>query len=371
MERLSVLYLGEDSESATSRHRADAIRRIGAEVTHLNPYRALPKSLRGFRGALHYRTGYRLLQADLSAWLESALSLGASFDVCWVDSGEMLGRRLLDRVKRHCQALILFNHDDPTGPRDGQRFATLRSTLDLYDLCAVVRDENLEEFRQLGAPSVIKVWRSYDEIAHSPPDPEERIPQHFVSDVTFIGRQIRGENRDKFVVALLNAGLDVSIWGDNWTKSRHWATLRKAYRGESLSGREYVYAIAGSKICIGLLSRGNRDQHTTRTMEIPAAGGLLCAERTPEHESLYVEGEEAVFWSSSSECIDACNDLLANPRRRERIRRAGMHRVRKNQVGSEDLCLRVLGEVARSASAPANLVRWLDINQPRVSPRME
>lgn len=39
----------------------------------------------------------------------------------------------------------------------------------------------------------------------------------------------------------------------------------------------------------------NYDLQTTRTMEIPACGSLLMAERTIEHEELFKDEEEAVF----------------------------------------------------------------------------
>lgn len=105
-----------------------------------------------------------------------------------------------------------------------------------------------------------------------------------------------------------------------------------------MSGQDYVDAMRGAQICIGMLSKGNRDLHTTRTMEIPAAGGLLCAERTTEHQQLYREGEEAVFWSSHDECVLRCKDLLADTALMQRIRAAGQARLLTNRVGNEDIC---------------------------------
>jgi hypothetical protein len=104
-------------------------------------------------------------------------------------------------------------------------------------------------------------------------------------------------------------------------------------------------AIKGSKICLGLLSRQNRDLHTTRSMEIPYAGGLLCAERTREHLFLYEEDKEAIFWSDAHECATKCIELLKDEDKRERIRLAGMVRVRINKVGNEDICRQILNEL--------------------------
>jgi len=90
-----------------------------------------------------------------------------------------------------------------------------------------------------------------------------------------------------------------------------------------------------------MLSKGNRDLHTTRSLEIPYAGGLLCAQRTVEHQGLYLEGVEAVFWSDAKECVKVCKDLLTNGKI-DQLRMAGMQRVRELKAGNEDVCRAIL-----------------------------
>jgi len=121
--------------------------------------------------------------------------------------------------------------------------------------------------------------------------------------------------------------------------------LKKYYRDGSLGGSDYVAAIQGAKVCLGFLSKGNRDLHTTRTMEIPYAGGLFCAERTSEHLELYKEGVETVYWSDVDECARMCKKLLADEVLRENIRLAGMKRVRELGLGHEDICRIILNKV--------------------------
>jgi spore maturation protein CgeB len=335
---MRVLYLGDASPSSTSRHRAEALRRIGCDVLHLNPHDALSNRLKGLEGALHYRTGYCLTRGLIASWLQSKLQRAGQFDVCWVDSGEWLGPGAIKQLKGACRKVVLFNHDDPTGPRDWARFLTLRAAISAYDLCLVVRDFNVAEFKAIGAKDVLHVWRGYDEVEHRPVDAHAPVPPAYQSDVAFIGRQMDGEGRDVLMMALINAGLKPAIWGDNWERSRHWPALQPYWRGSSLSGQNYVNALRGAKICLGMLSKGNRDLHTTRSMEIPAAGGLLCAERTSEHLALYREDVDAVFWHSAQECVEACRGLLQNAAKRDGIRAAGMARVASNKVGNQDIC---------------------------------
>jgi spore maturation protein CgeB len=336
---MKILYIGHAAPESTSRHRADALTRLGHEVIVADPYAALATHLHGrLRGALHYRTGYRFLQPTMKRWIVNLLQRVHCCDSAWVDNGELLGADCVHLLRNAGLLTVLFNHDDPTGHRDGRRFDTLLKAIPIYDVCSVVRQENIQEYKSRGAKVVIRVWMSYDEVMHAPYQDTADIPADFRSDIVFIGTWMRGENRDGFLLDLVKRGIPVSIWGQRWEKSPLWAQLKGCYRGGNLSGRDYVAAIQGAKVCLGMLSKGNRDLHTTRTMEIPYAGGVLCAERTSEHLELYADGVEAVFWRDVDECAKQCRRLLDDDAWRESVRSAGMARVRKSHLGHEDIC---------------------------------
>ncbi|RRB04263.1 CgeB family protein [Larkinella rosea] len=341
---MTIVYIGDTNPSSTAFHRFLALKRLGHRVTIYNPQEACQGDLQGFLSAkIHFRTGYQLLQNRIGKWLTGVIDKTA--DLVWVDSGELIGPSVLKKVKATGVPVILYNVDDPTGPRDGGRFKSLLKALPFYDLVVVVRPETERECRQLGASKVLRVCRSYDEVAHKPYDTIDEIPAQFRSEIAFIGTWMRYEKRDEFLLKLIQNGLPVAIWGDRWQKSPHWNALKDHYRGGALGGRGYVGAIQGAKLCIGMLSKGNRDLHTQRSLEIPFIGGLFCAERTAEHTAMYREDVEAVFWKDVDECIVKCREMLADEQKRESIRLAGMRRVRENKVGNEDICTQILAEL--------------------------
>lgn len=69
------------------------------------------------------------------------------------------------------------------------------------------------------------------------------------------------------------------------------------------------------------------DAFTTRSFEIPAAGAMLLAERTVEHQELFDEDREAVFFGSSEELRDKLGYYLRNERARLAIATAGRART--------------------------------------------
>ena len=341
---MRILYIGHSESSSTSLHRANALRRIGNKVILFDPYIELGFDERSYLWKrFNYSTGYYYIQNKVLKIINKILNENNYFDVVWVDGGELFGIDSINVLKKFCNKLVLYNHDDPTGQRDGGRFNSLLKAIPAYDLCAVVRHCNLGEYKSYGAKKVLKIWMGYDEIFHAAHSCDaNNIPLNFRSEVAFIGSWMRNEGRDKFLLHMAGLGVPISIWGDRWNKSPLWNKIKPFYRGQSLTGREYVAAIQGAKICLGFLSKGNRDLHTTRSLEIPYAGGMFLGERTIEHLQLYKEGIEAEFWGNVDECAKKCIELLNDDYKRVKIRDAGMQRIRKLNLGHEDQCKLIL-----------------------------
>lgn len=327
---MNVLYLGLNT--GTSRDRAGAYCRLGHLVTHLDLREMLPKSRWVDHATWHVSD--RLLAPMVRLRLAKELA-GRRFDFCHVDSGEWVDARTVRLLKDHCGTVINYNVDDPTGPRDERRFHCFQRAVPEYDLVAVVRDVNLKEVEQLGAKKVVRVFRSADEVSHRPLELTQADHARWDSDALFIGTWMPG--RDTFLMSLLNQGVPTTIQGARWHKAPEWPRLKKHWRGDHVEGVEYAKAIQCARVNLGLLSAENRDLHTTRSLEIPSLGGLLCAERTSEHVGMYEEGLEALFWADASECALACKWALKNEPERSAIARAGRARFLRNRHTNQNI----------------------------------
>ena len=341
-ERLAILYLGP--VSGTCLDRANALRRLGHRVEHLDLRELLPRT--PWVDRITWRLGGHWVAPLLLRPLARRLQ-GLQFDVCHVDGGEWVTPRVAGLLRQHAHRLISYSIDDPLGPRDGARFHAFRQCLPHYDLVAVVRQENVAEARALGARHVLRVHRSADEISHAPRPLAPSDLQAWGSDVLFLGTWF--PERGPFMLELLRLGVPLTLRGAHWHKAPEWPQLQPHWKGGAIGGSDYALALQCAKVNLGLLSKDNRDLHTTRSLEIPALGALLCAERTSEHLAMYTEGAEAVFWRDAEECAAQCRALLANAAARQAIAEAGHRRLRQNGHYNEVIMAGLLAEAGVAA----------------------
>ncbi len=332
---LTIIYLGPIS--GTCLDRANALRRLGHAVEHLDLRQFLPKT--AWVDRITWRMGGNLIAPWLMRNLSEKLN-GKQFDLCYVDGGEWVTPKVISLLNLYAKKVINYNIDDPLGARDGARFKAYQQSLPYYDLNVVVRQENIAEAEVLKVKKIMRVYRSADEVSHASRELTEKDHQTWDSAVLFLGTWF--PERGPFLLALAQLGVPLTIRGPNWHKAPEWPQLKKFWKGGAIEGDDYAKAIQCAKVNLGLLSKENRDLHTTRSLEIPALGGLLCAERTSEHIAMYNEGQEAVFWNDAEECAEMCRFALSDENRRQAIAQSGHLRVKKNGHYNEAILTTIL-----------------------------
>ncbi len=332
---MRILYLGR--LSGTCLDRANALRRLGNDLVHIDIRTLMPKTVWVDRVTWKFGGGW------FSPWVNHGLRLrlgDESFDLAYVDGGEWITRSIIDLLHEHAPLVVNYNIDDPFGPRDGARWKAYRRNAWRYDLCVVMRDENVREAKAFGIRNVLRVYRSADEVSHAPRPLDPTDHERWKADVLFLGTWF--PERGPFLLELVKRGVPLTIRGHKWQKAPEWGQLKPYWKGGSLFGEDYARAIQCAKINLGLLSKANRDLHTTRSLEVPALGGLLCAQRTSEHVAMYKEGREAIFWNDADECAQVCNDVLCSEDLRRRIAAAGHARIRQNGHYNETILSEIL-----------------------------
>lgn len=228
-----------------------------------------------------------------------------------------------------------YNNDDPFGPQAHGKVPWHHhflwhwyiKCLPLFNYNFFYRKINCAEAKAVGAKHAEVLLPYFLPWQDGPVQLSTAERQRYETDVVFVGHY-EPDGREKSILALVNAGIRVKVWG-----GRYWSRpiLGDLYDGLSpivpAEGDEYGKALCGAKICLCFLSKLNRDTYTRRCFEIPACGKVMLAERTDDLMHFFKEDEEACFFSSPKELVGKAQWLINNPDIRERIAQAGMRRV--------------------------------------------
>jgi spore maturation protein CgeB len=339
VNRMKIVYLGPTEGTAIQRIKS--LGRLGHDVTVVDPHlgRFVPLIPERLIDAWCFRTGAIGIEWLVERYVFKQIG-DSIFDVAFVDHGDLLNASAVAHLKKIAKVVVNYNQDNPYVSRDGGRWRMFDKTLPLYDVVATPRKSSVEPAKRAGARRVVAVNFAADEAVHRPIELNDEDRARYAAKVVFVGTWM--PERGPFMLQLIERGVPLRIYGPRWHKAPEYEKLRSHIVLGELRGDEYVKAIRGASIAIGLLSKGNEDLHTTRSLEIPAIGTLFCAERTSDHLEMYKDGEEAVFFDTVDECADLCLSLLKHPDRIKEIADAGLKRVHKNGDFNEKLVMKII-----------------------------
>ena len=317
-----ILFVGPLVPGSTALQRCLTFRRLGHEVLAVDE---LPAPWSKVALTLPYRAFHRLGGPhDLAGVNRQLRAVDAGFapHLLWIEKGLTVEAATLRMLRQRWPQAVMLNYsgDDMFNPRNQSR--QWRAGLRLYDLFVTTKRHNVSELREAGVRDVFHVEKAFDPLVHRPMPVTPEVRARFGGEVGFIGWP--EAERAASMLHLARCGVPVRIWGP-------WGRLRPLHPNLRVEGRplwsdDYASAISAFRINLCFLRKANRDRHTTRSVEIPACGGFMLAERTEEHLALFEEDREAAYFSSDDELHDKVRWFLAHEDERARIARAGRRR---------------------------------------------
>jgi spore maturation protein CgeB len=303
--------------------RMKALEDLGHQTTPVDTH---PESVIRWEATVAYRAWRRLFgPLDFARASRAILRKLRTdrFDLLWLDKTLTIPAATLRKAKSlqpDCR-IIGYSPDDMHARHNQSR--RFLEQLPLYDLYVTTKSYGVRELRALGCPKVEFVGNAFDPQIHRPMELTAEDHRKYDSEVGFIGSY--EPDRAECLGFLADCGVKLRIIGNYWDRWPIARPLIKMDIGEVV-GQEYAKAICSTKINLCFLRKINRDLQTTRSIEIPACGAFMLAERTDEHLALFEEGKEAEFFSSNQELLDKVRYYLEHPQQRERIAAAGLHR---------------------------------------------
>ena len=306
--------------------RAEALARAPGIEVIMSPY-ATPKP--GFLRKFARRAASRIKRPfDSMNENSQVLSLAREHrpDVLFVYNSRNLRRETILRIKRETGALtVFFTPDDILAPHNITHW--LRQSFPIWDVFYTTKSFGVEELRALGVRHPILTGNIFDARVHRPMTPEEVGEEYEKFDLVFVGTFER--EREESLRLLSKAGFSVVVHGNPaGLLAGSWERLRKAgvtVRPAALD-LDYTKAIHTGKVALGFLRKINRDLITHRSIELPAMGRVMLAEKTAEHDAHFEDGTEYVGFSSEEELIEKARELVMNAELRADIGSAGRAR---------------------------------------------
>jgi spore maturation protein CgeB len=327
---MKLLYIGPFFLGSTANHRVNGLRKLGLDVCLFDTDRYFPTLTRGihcFWRRLCWGPPVWCLNTDIISEAERLLP-----DIVMVDKGLMIHSHTLRKLKNLKAFLIHYSHDDQFNPINQSRYYS--TGISLYDLHITTKSFNVEELRQAGAVAVVFQDNGFDATVFHPRDVSNIDRQRVGAQVGFIGEYER-ERAESFLY-LARHDVPVRVWGSGWKGRLGLNHSALKIEGKGLWDEDYTLAICATDINLCFLRKANRDMQTTRSIEIPACGGFMLAERTDEHRRLFEEDKEAVFFSSNDELLEKVRYYAKHEDERNKIAKAGLSRCYSGGYSFED-----------------------------------
>lgn len=324
-EGIKILYVCEEDMATTYQRRlALSDLNVDFEVIFTNKLEVTIRFVKRLFNSFLFRLGFFPERNNENLKIISAVRK-KKFDIIFIEKGLSIKPSTLKFVKNKLPEvkIVSYTLDDMMNPHNSSYY--YKKSLPLYDFHFTNKNYNVDELKKIGAKNVFYFRNAFSKHIHRPVETTETEKKYFGSDVSFIGTY--ENDRKVHLMHLADNGIKVKVWG--WGKKYEFDYPNITFMGKHVYKDEYSKVVCSSKISLCFLRKANRDNETTRTIELPACGGFMLAERTPEHLNLFEEGKEAEYFESKEELSDKVKYYLENDNIRNKIGKSGYEKCIK------------------------------------------
>ncbi len=262
-------------------------------------------------------------------------------DILIVFKGNYVSKIVLEKIN---SLKVHYHPDDSTNIVN--RTKIFHEAEKHYDVHFTSKRHNIVEIFDRTKKDVYFIWYAFDHEWHLRNKPLDFHSPKFL--LGFIGH-MRPDRINLIDNLADNYRKNFAIAGLNWNRVP--GLRRKITLFPPAYEREFSAFVADAPIQLGLLNSDNRDQHTARSFEIPAAGGLLIAEDTPDHREMFGPGENALFFTGSEDLREKLAWIHSHPSEVKTIAENGFRHITTNQNTWRDRSYEILSLLGLQVSS--------------------
>lgn len=319
VNRMRILFLGDRWYGSCARACCEALRRSGHDVADLSPedFGLKASSMTG-------RVIARILEpVSTREYNGEILRVARAFkpDFVLVFKGPGVASETVRTLRKW--GVTTYNYFPDSLIRERRIVEALPEYDCIFDTKRALKRGVSAEMR---ARERVVLPHGYDPELHRPVLLDDHERKQYGCDVGYVGNHAPRKEKILLDLVRLRPEVNLRIWGHRWLTAD--SRLHKFVAGAGISGTEYVRAVSGSSVSLGIMGYDDKvvDETSTRTFEIPACGRFMLHERTPEVLELFEEGKEIECFDSAEEIARKVDHYRVNREERERIAAAGYRR---------------------------------------------
>ncbi len=318
-EQCLIGFLGADWWGSDARATASELRRQGHLLVERHYEDHFPTRWRLLALRLMRKITRPLMASDYNRAVRDLLSID-QLSFLLVFKGMLLDAATLRQFKDKGVPCYCLYPD--VSFRDHGR--NIWDCLPLYDIVFTTKPFHFQDSEVLKrVKKLVLVPHGFDPDVHRSVTVGTSLSASYGCDVSFVGAWSPKKEQTLTALASQIPNIDLRIWGPSWNHAS--ASLQKFWQGRGAWGDELAAICACSKINLGLLSEAGRnavagDTTTARTWQIPACGGFLLHEDTPDLRSCFEPDKHVGVFDQVDRIGDVVRYWLDHPEEREAAR---------------------------------------------------
>ncbi|MES2732320.1 MAG: glycosyltransferase [Bacteroidota bacterium] len=317
---MKVLVVGSDKIFAIENCYVKYLKELGVEVNQFSAqsifYDYYQKNI---LNKLIFKAGLSSVYIKINQLFKQAVE-NFQPDVIWVFKGMEIFPESLQWASNKKIKLVNYNPDNPflfSGKGSGNQNVT--KSIPLYDMHFTYNlaiKKKMEDDYYL-ATAFLPFGFDISEALY-----DECSKQEEVIKACFLGNP--DKKRAFFVEALAAEGIEMDIYGNDWSKFVHHPKINIF---PPVYGNELWKVLRRYRLQLNLMRIHNEDSHNMRTFEVPGIGGILVAPNTPEHRFFFVDRKEVFLYEDVKHCTKLMQELLSlSPTKALQIRQQARQR---------------------------------------------
>lgn len=253
--------------------------------------------------------------------------LNADLSFIFIEKGWYIYPSTLKKIQNlsPLAKIIYFSNDNMILSHNNNFFINKIFKLRIFDKINLINIPDYKKFAKKYNSNIHFTDKAYSEKIHFK---KFNYKQKYKYDISFIGSCTL--DRVKLLTSLEREGFKINIWGYGWENYANQFKRKNTFKGGEVFNNRYRDIMASSRINLSFLRKINYDTQTSRSIEIPAAGGLILTEYSSTHKRIYGNLSKYILFSSRSDLINKIKFYLKNEKFRKKITEAVQNKIIKN-----------------------------------------